>query len=190
MSVDAKFLQECFSYNHASGVIFWKVRPLHHFNGSEDGEINKRLWHAWNTRYADRPSFYRMDAGGYYMLAVSHNKKRFYPKMHRVVWLLNTGKMPINEIDHINGDRTDNRIENLRDVNRSVNARNSALRKDNSSGFVGVTLHTCGQWLAKAQADKKTYIFGYFPTKEEAVTASIEGRRLLGFSHRHGGVND
>lgn len=62
-------------------------------------------------------------------------------KAHRIIYAIVYGEMPM-EVDHINGVRIDNRIENLRDVPKSENQHNSKKRKDNSSGFPGVHWHT------------------------------------------------
>ena len=69
------------------------------------------------------------DKDGY--AQVSIGKRKF--KAHRVIYAIVHGTMPADEIDHINGDRADNRIENLRDVSRLENMHNSKNRKDNTS---------------------------------------------------------
>lgn len=63
---------------------------------------------------------------------------KFYLE-HRLIWLYFKGRMPINQIDHINGDRLDNRIENLREVTRECNLLNQKIRKTNTSGVTGVS---------------------------------------------------
>jgi len=58
--------------------------------------------------------------------------------VHRVAWLLSTGAWPVHGLDHINGDRLDNRLTNLRDVPQRTNARNAANNRRNKSGVSGV----------------------------------------------------
>ena len=84
---------------------------------------------------------------------------------HRVSWFLYHGEQPPKNIDHINGDTSDNRIENLRGVTTTQNQWNSRLRSDNSTGFKGVTFDKrCGSFRAKAS---KKYL-GSYNTPEEA----------------------
>lgn len=67
--------------------------------------------------------------------------------LHRLVWLYHYGYFPENNIDHINRDRGDNRIENLREVSLSCNSRNSSIRSDNVSKIKGVYPHKyTGKW--------------------------------------------
>jgi hypothetical protein len=96
-------------------------------------------------------------------LHVSWKNKRL--KCHRVVWLLHNGAWPKNQIDHINRNRADNRIENLRDVPRRINSAN----KINNALMVGTTWHPDKKkWKAKIQVNNKSIHLGYFNTQEEA----------------------
>lgn len=89
---------------------------------------------------------------------------------HRLAWLLSYGVMPDGEIDHINGDRSDNRIENLRLASKGQNCQNSALRSDSSSGFKGVSRHQ-KKYQARISFNKKLIHLGYFETPEAAHEA-------------------
>lgn len=91
---------------------------------------------------------------------------------HRVIYAIVTGKMPEGQIDHINGNRVDNRIENLRDVSRSENLHNSKVPKNNSSGFPGVSWHAQHQkWRTQICIDNRNIHLGYFKDFEDAVQA-------------------
>ncbi len=91
---------------------------------------------------------------------------------HRVAWLLMTGSDPVEEIDHINGVKTDNRWENLRPANRSQNAMNQRVRSSSKSGFKGVSWHSrVGKWRACIKAGGKHVHIGYFDNREEAAIA-------------------
>jgi len=93
-------------------------------------------------------------------------------KAHHLAWLLMTGEWPAEWIDHANGDRGDNRWCNLRLASPSGNARNAGVRRDNTSGFKGVSLKKAtGRWSAALQVDGKRKALGYFDTPEEAAQA-------------------
>ena len=97
-------------------------------------------------------------------------QKHFYA--HRLAWLYIHGKLPDNFIDHINKNRADNRIINLRDITCSENGRWRGKDRDNSSGYKGVFGHPeSKKWRAQIRKDKITYHIGTFETKEEAALA-------------------
>lgn len=98
---------------------------------------------------------------------------------HRVIWVLVYGEWPSN-IDHINGVKTDNRIENLRDVPQKQNARNCAISKNNKSGVMGVYWQKNRQtWNACIKVSSKTIHLGAFLDKADAVAA----RKLAEIEH-------
>lgn len=91
---------------------------------------------------------------------------------HRIIYALMHSEMPEGEIDHIDGDPLNNRIENLRDVSGSENQHNSKKRKDNSSGFTGVSWANHAQkWRTEIWVDNRKIHLGYFEDFEEAVQA-------------------
>ena len=103
-------------------------------------------------------------------------------RAHRLAWLYVYGDWPEDEIDHINGDPMDNRIDNLRLVDRSGNAQNQhhAQRDNKSCGLLGVTWNKQhNKWQSKIQANKVLYHVGLFNSAEEAHTAYIEKKRKL-----------
>lgn len=89
---------------------------------------------------------------------------------HRLVWLYVYGKWPQNQIDHINRNKKDNRILNLRDVSNSTNQMNIGLRSHNSSGVTGVVKSSKSHkpWAAQIHRNNKKIFLGYFHTVEEA----------------------
>lgn len=93
-----------------------------------------------------------------------------YYKEHCLVWLLHNGKLPYNEIDHINNVEDDNRIENLRAATRETNCAN---RKGwGKSGFKGVSRYKREvRWLAYIRCNGVRYTLGRYNTKEEAARA-------------------
>jgi hypothetical protein len=113
------------------------------------------------------------------------NKNKYY--LHRLAYLYMTGEMPINEIDHINGVRHDNRWINIRHVTVSENMRNVAIGSKNTSGHVGVTWHKyMRKWMAQIKMNKKNICLGYFSEKENAVKARMKANIKYGFHKNHG----
>jgi len=90
---------------------------------------------------------------------------------HRLVWIWHFGEAP-EFLDHINGIRNDNRIENLRAATRQQNQQNLKKRKDNNSGAVGVNWHKkAKKWQASICIDKKSKYLGLFDCFDDAVLA-------------------
>ena len=100
----------------------------------------------------------------------------------RLAWFMSHGEWPNGEIDHINGNRLDDRIENLRVVDRAGNSQNkrSAQANNKSSGFLGVTWNKQHmRWQSKIMANKKMHHVGYFDTPEEAHAAYLNKKRQV-----------
>lgn len=127
---------------------------------------------SFNSGYAGKAAGYRSKRG-YWQITIA--KKHYW--CHRVIWKLVHGYDP-REIDHINGDKSDNRISNLRDVGRSQNNRN----KPNSppSGCTGVFFASKEQrWTAQISIKGKALHLGSFITKAEAVAARKGAEKAL-----------
>ena len=114
---------------------------------------------------------------GYFCLCA--NGKKYLA--HRLAWLYVTGEWPVNDIDHINGIRADNRFANLRDVTRSVNLQNRRSPKNTArSRLLGVTFakHKLNNpWVAQICFKGKTKRLGYFATEELAHAAYLKKKR-------------
>lgn len=90
---------------------------------------------------------------------------------HRLAWAIAHGVWPEN-IDHINGDKSDNRLVNLRVATRSQNMANRPRQTNNTSGFKGVySVPSRGKWRARFKKDGRVFYLGYFDTAEEAAEA-------------------
>lgn len=109
---------------------------------------------------------------------------------HRVAWFLFHNKEPEGEIDHINGVRSDNRICNLRDVDRKTNAKNHKVRKDNFSGIRGVDWHPlCNKWQVRIQVDGVRKVLGYFSDLEEAKQVKMDAELEAKFHKNNGRIS-
>lgn len=97
---------------------------------------------------------------------------------HRLAWLYMHGELPPAEIDHINGQRTDNRLSNLRLADRIQNAANVKTHRDNKSGLKGV-FPMRRRWSAQIKVRGITHHLGTFDTPAEAHAAYIKAARRL-----------
>lgn len=100
--------------------------------------------------------------------------------LHRLAWFYVYEKWPLQEIDHINNVRHDNRISNLRDVSPSHNQQNQkrAHKRNKSCGLLGVTWCKKGQhWKAQIAANGKRYELGSFDSPEKAHEAYLQAKR-------------
>lgn len=100
---------------------------------------------------------------------------------HRVAWLLTYGAWPKADIDHIDGDPSNNKLSNLRDVPRLLNMHNQRdAHSNSSSGVLGVSfIEKSAKWSARISMHRKTKHIGCFNSKEEAHAAYIEAKRRL-----------
>lgn len=144
------------SYDPATGVFRWLVDSNRVKAGDEAGCIDSR---------------------GYRRISVG----RSYCKAHRLAWLFVHGNWPIYDIDHINGVRSDNRIENLRDAPTSVNTQNlKRARCDNkTSGLLGVSRQSGREWVAQIWANGRNHRLGNFEDPVEAHEAYLKAKRKL-----------
>jgi len=100
-------------------------------------------------------------------------------KEHRLIWLYFNGSFPDGDIDHINGNRSDNRIENLRAVPHAMNQQNQRLpSKNNRSGFLGVSLiKATGKYRAAISSNYESICIGIFDNAEDAHLAYLAKKR-------------
>ena len=124
-------------------------------------------------RWRERGKGRRAHVGRYRhgRLQIGIGYKRYFA--HRLAWLYVYGRWPF-QIDHINGDPTDNRIANLRETTQQQNLWNSRAKSHNKSGLKGVSWHKQRQvWRADIRAQGKKKHLGYFETKEAAHEAYV-----------------
>ena len=95
-----------------------------------------------NRKTGRRPTDKRM-ANGYLIMSFAFKGKRYCTNLHRIVWALCHNRMPMLTVDHINGNRLDNHIENLREVSLSDNRLNMLLpwKPNNDTGVVGIEVN-------------------------------------------------
>lgn len=155
-------LKEKLLYNQYTGEFTWKIRQRGIKQGSVAGSLSDQ---------------------GY--IIIRFNKVAY--RAHRLAWLYVTGEFPKYEIDHINGNRADNRFVNLRDVPRKENKKNVGKYITNSSGVNGVRWYEpLKKWHAKIQHDGLEIHIGYFDSFDMAVAERKKVEKELGFHSNHG----
>lgn len=117
---------------------------------------------------------------GYIRIDIGKDKYR----AHRLAWLYVYGEWPKKDIDHINHIRSDNRIENLRDVTAQQNHNNRSATKRSKSGVNGVSFE--GKWRARIYVDKKQVNLGVFYDLFEAICVRKSAENRYGYHKNHG----
>ena len=168
----ADYLRERLDYCPATGALHWRARSREHF-------LSKREWARWNARYAGSVAG-MIDPRGYRRLRIDRHRY----KAHRLIWKLMTGNEPPETIDHIDGGFDNNAWHNLRAATQQQQTLNTRLRKDNPSGYRGVT-RSGKKWRAQIKVNGTRRGLGSFNSIEDAATAyAIAARELHGEFYR------
>lgn len=146
---------ELLSYSAETGVFSWKVQHGRKCKqGALAGGLNKK---------------------GYLMISIDGVQHM----AHRLAWLISKGQMPNNEIDHRNRCKSDNRIDNLRDVGHSANMQNQTQAPMNStSGLLGVSRRGA-RWRSQIKVCGKKIHIGTFDTAEAAHAAYLSAKSVM-----------
>lgn len=154
-NVEVADLRKAFSYEESTGVLRWAARAAN------------------CVRVGDRAGM--LGANGY-------RKVRFKGRTlleHRVIYAMVNGAWPVEEIDHLNGIRDDNRVCNLRHVSSKINRQNQRRAHCTSShGFLGVRVYK-GKFAAVITVDGKARRLGTFEAPEQAYGVYLEAKRRL-----------
>lgn len=175
--MDAKIVKKELIYNPDTGLFLRRKRTPEDF--SPKGQLSaESLCGSYNTRFANKPAL-TATTNGY---KVGRIRGRNF-MAHVAAWAYMHGEWPDGDIDHINGDRSDNRIENLRVVSRSENLRNKGLCARNKSGEIGIYWgKDRNKWRVELSGKK----IGSFDTMDDAIVARDKAKIDLGFHPNHG----
>jgi hypothetical protein len=166
------------SYEAETGELFWLSRDAEWFSHTPDPAKYAKTF---NSRFSGKPAFTAY-SNGYLHGAIFG---RLY-RAHRVAWAIAHGYWP-DCVDHLNGVRDDNRLENLRDVTKRDNALNQTLRLSNVSGKVGVTWFARDEkWRASGRAAGKCTNLGHFDRLEDAIACRERFEAENGYHPNHG----
>jgi hypothetical protein len=165
-----------------TGKLYWLPRTPDMFpNGRQTAATRCSIW---NTRYAGKEAFTSL-VGGYLSGEIFY--RAYFA--HRVIWMLAHGEWPEADIDHINGDRSDNRLANLRSVSRAENGRNQGIRRNNKSGVMGVCWSPRNaKWKAQIRVGGEQKHIGFFTDLAAATAARKAAESEYGFHPNHGAV--
>lgn len=164
LTLPIQYLHECFLYNPETGDLTWKERPREHI-------AREFVWRRINKLHAGNLAG-AINNKGYYIVKICG---KIYI-VSRIVWAMHHGEWPKEFIDHINGDRKDNRIANLREATHTENCCNRGMEKRNKVGLKGVIKE---KKSSKYRASINQVYLGVFPTPELAHAAYCEAADLL-----------
>lgn len=160
-------LRELLRYEPDTGKLFWKPRRRDIF-------ATQRAFGLWNTRFAEREAFTASKNGGY-----KHGKLFGVLFLaHRVIWAMQSGCWPKEQIDHIDTDGENNRWSNLREANANQNMHNQASRRTNSSGYKGVHWDERDKkYRAQIMVGREKKFLGYHESADAAHAAYSEAAK-------------
>lgn len=174
-------LRQLLMLDAETGKLFWLPRPKSMFSASP--KYLHRVCSLWNGNFANKEAFTALSEDGYRIGAVLG----IGVLGHRVVWALHCGEWPTERLDHRNGDPSDNRPQNLREVTQSENCRNRSMQSNNTSGVTGV-YHciTHKKWKAYISDGTRQKNLGTFDEKSDAIKARQDAMVRLEYHETHG----
>jgi len=179
--ISIEILKSLTRLDKQTGKVYWNPRGVENFTDGDRKAIHSCA--TWNKRFSGKEAFSHGSGNGYLHGCLFNEK--FYA--HRIVFALFHGHWPISTIDHINGIKTDNRPENLRDVDHRENMLNQPLKKSNTTGFTGVSIDDeRNKFVATITINRKTKHLGRFDIVDDAVAARNLASAEFGFHKNHG----
>ena len=173
-------LEDFFTYDPDTGIIYHNPdRPRDDFKSEGGYQRWLKVYGGKEAGHTSSNGYVRVFVNGKGLLA------------HRVALVMSGIVIPDGyEVDHLDGSRKNNKLNNLRVVTRAENNKNVTVRKDNKSGVTGVqwNKHT-KKWLAVIWVDKKSVYLGSFINLGDAAKARADAERKYGFHPNHGKPN-
>jgi hypothetical protein len=175
--IPVELLEKLLRYEPETGHLFWKERPLSMFEDCGGRYTAEWCCKTFNKKHAGKRAFTARGSTGYLTGGIF---RRVY-SAHRVAWALHHGSWVPEEleIDHINRDRADNRVVNLRLATKTQNGHNRTVVNERSP-YVGVIwFKPTGTWVARIQKDRVVYHLGTFTDPKEAAKVRDEKAKEL-----------
>jgi hypothetical protein len=169
-----EYLAQCFDADFETGQLRWRVRPREHF-------LFNHAWNKANAQHAGKPAG-SLTNHGYVLVHISIQGKPQRMLAHRIVWALAHGRWPPQQIDHHDGNRSNNSLANLRDATHSENQHNRHISKHNISGFLGVapgSKYNKHKWRAQIKVHGEKYHLGWFNDRQSAFNAYLAAKARL-----------
>lgn len=156
--ITKEFLRELFDYDESRGELIWKNNKYKKRNGKIAGTFPK------SANYKK----VKIDSVPY--------------QLHRLIWIYHNGNAHVETIDHIDRDKKNNRIENLRAATQAENIQNVGIKSTNKSGRIGVFAsgRKRNPWRAQITVNGKKKYLGIFSDKEEASLHAFAAAQCLG----------
>lgn len=180
VDLDPGVVRHLVRYDPETGKLFWIERGPEWFADGKNGAA----WNAakWNARFAGKEAINSASASHGYFDGAILGKGVL---AHRVAFVILHGRWPVG-VDHIDGDRRNNRGANLREASQAENMLNAKVRSDNPTGFSGIRQLKSGAWSARIKRGGISESLGTFPTAEAAIAARKCAESRLGFHINHG----
>lgn len=165
--ITAEHLRSRLDYNPETGLFTWKAKLC--------DDVQSRRW---NGKYVGKVAG-SVGVNGYVEIGFNKGGVRFRGFAHRLAWLHVHGVLPSKMIDHIDGNKTNNRISNLREATFAENSWNTGARSWSKSGVKGVSWDKSrGKWFASIFVHRKQIALGRYDSIQEAAAAYAEAARL------------
>jgi hypothetical protein len=176
---DRETLTRLLRYEPETGLLFWRERPVEMFIGGKYPA--KRRASSWNSRCAGK-QIYCINKAGYIVIRLSSE----IHLIHRVIWKFIYDIEPII-IDHIDGNRTNNRLNNLRSIDIIESNHNLGLQERNTSDYTGIHWDEHRKkWKVEIGYKNKNIYIGRFTNKQDAIAARKQAETEYGYHPNHG----
>lgn len=180
-NVTPELLRTLLRYEPETGKLFWLKRDVSLFK--EGKHTASRICNVWNAKYSGKEALAYIGNDRY-------KRGKIFDRSylaHRVIWAMETGSWPEDQLDHKDHIRTNNPLCNLREATHKENSQNQSLRNTNTSGINGVFFNkNLSKWSASICLDGKNLHLGLFDNIADASSARDVANIKYGFHKNHG----